>query len=118
MGLSGWSPEAVQFFQGLQADNTTPCLIAHKAFCETSVREPLAALLDDLSGEFGPGPIARPYRDVRFRAGKPPYKTAACSASCGRSMAGLTSTTGVPPVLGWRGSPKPITERDRQAVLP
>jgi hypothetical protein len=84
MGFSGWSPEAVQFFKGLQADKTKAHWRAHKAFDETSVREPMAALLGELSGEFSPGRIARPYRDVRFRAGKSPYKTAACSASCGR----------------------------------
>jgi hypothetical protein len=38
----------------------------HKAPCETSAREPMAALPDELSGEFNPGPIARPHRDVRF----------------------------------------------------
>ena len=84
MGFAGWSPEAVWFFRGLQADNTRAYRSAHKAFCETSVREPMAALLDELSGESGPGRIAGPHRDVRFRAGKPPYTTAACSASCGR----------------------------------
>jgi hypothetical protein len=57
---------------------------AHKVFCE-SERKPTAALLDELSGESGPGRTARPYRDVRFRAVKPPYKTASCSASCGRA---------------------------------
>jgi hypothetical protein len=40
----------------------------------------MAALLDELSEEFGPGRIARPYRDVRFRVGKSLYKAAACSA--------------------------------------
>ena len=30
----------------------------------------MAELLDELSGEFGPGRIARPYRDIRFRADK------------------------------------------------
>ena len=35
-------------------------------FYETSAREPMAALPDELSGESGPGPIARPHRDVRF----------------------------------------------------
>jgi hypothetical protein len=54
-GFSGWSPGAVQFFQGLQGDNTKACRSAHKAFCETSVREALAALLDELGREFGPG---------------------------------------------------------------
>jgi len=35
----------------------------------------MADLLAGLSGEFGPSRIARPYRDVRFRADKSPYKT-------------------------------------------
>ena len=76
MGFSGWPAGAVEFFQGLQADNTKAYWTAHKAVYETSVREPMAELLDELSGEFGPGRIARPYRDVRFQADKSPYKTA------------------------------------------
>ena len=75
MGFSGWSPEAVEFFQDLQTDNTKAYWSAHKDFYEASVREPMAELLDELSGEFGPGRIARPYRDIRFRANKSPYKT-------------------------------------------
>jgi uncharacterized protein (TIGR02453 family) len=75
MGFSGWPPEAVEFFEGLSADNTKAYWSAHKAFYEASVREPMAELLDELSGEFGPGRIARPYRDIRFRADKSPYKT-------------------------------------------
>ena len=50
-------------------------LEAHKEAYEVSVRQPMAELLGELSGEFGPGRIARPYRDVRFRADKSPYKT-------------------------------------------
>jgi uncharacterized protein (TIGR02453 family) len=75
VGFSGWSAEAVEFFNGLQADNTKAYWTAHKALYEASVREPMAELLGDLSGEFGPGRISRPYRDVRFRADKSPYKT-------------------------------------------
>ena len=75
MGFSGWPAEAVEFFQGLQADNTKAYWSAHKAVYEASVREPMAELLSELAGEFGPGRIARPYRDVRFRADKSPYKT-------------------------------------------
>jgi uncharacterized protein (TIGR02453 family) len=75
VGFSGWSIEAVEFFTGLQADNTKAYWSAHKALYEASVREPMAGLLSELSGEFGPGRIARPYRDVRFRADKSPYKT-------------------------------------------
>ena len=75
MGFRGWPPGAVEFFRGLQADNTKDYWTAHRQQYEASVREPMAALLDELSGEFGPGRIARPYRDVRFRADKSPYKT-------------------------------------------
>jgi hypothetical protein len=50
----------MQFFTALQADNTKAYRSAHKAFYETSVREPMAALPDERSGEPGPGPIARP----------------------------------------------------------
>src|SRR5436305_15002382 len=75
MGFSGWSTEAVEFFKGLQADNTKEYWGAHKAYYQASVREPMAELLRELSGEFGPGRIARPYRDMRFSAGKRPYKT-------------------------------------------
>ncbi len=75
MGFSGWPAEAVGFFAGLQADNTKAYWSAHKAVYEAAVREPMAELLCELSGEFGPGQITRPYRDIRFRAGKSPYKT-------------------------------------------
>jgi hypothetical protein len=40
----------VPFFKGLQADNTKACWSARKAFYETSVRESMAALLDELRG--------------------------------------------------------------------
>jgi uncharacterized protein (DUF2461 family) len=75
VGFSGWPTEAVEFFRGLEADNTKAYWSAHKGLYEASVREPMADLLSELSGEFGPGRIVRPYRDVRFRADKSPYKT-------------------------------------------
>lgn len=65
----------MEFFRGLEADNTKAYWSAHKGLYEASVREPMAGLLSELRGEFGPGRIARPYRDVRFRADKSPYKT-------------------------------------------
>lgn len=75
MAFSGWPPEAVEFFAGLHADNSKAYWQAHKAVYESSVRAPMAELLAELADEFGPGRIARPYRDVRFRADKAPYKT-------------------------------------------
>jgi uncharacterized protein (DUF2461 family) len=64
MGFSGWPLEAVEFFRGLQADNTKTYGNVYKALYEASVREPMAELLTGLSGELGPSRIARPYRDV------------------------------------------------------
>ena len=105
---------SASFFKGLQADNTKPYWSAHKAFFETSVRELMAALLDELSGEFGPGPIARPRRDGRFRAGRSPYKTAACSASCGRVDGRLDVHHRLPSVasraFGYRGAGWPAAD--------
>jgi uncharacterized protein (TIGR02453 family) len=75
VGFSGWPLEAVEFFTGLQADNTKAYWDAHKVLYEASVRTPMAELLGELCAEFGPGRIARPYRDIRFRADKSPYKT-------------------------------------------
>ena len=75
MAFSGWPDEAVEFFEGLQADNTKTYWTAHKPVYETCVHAPMAALLAELADEFGPGRIARPYRDVRFSKDKSPYKT-------------------------------------------
>lgn len=75
MTFSGWPIEAVEFYEGLQADNSRAYWQDHKPVFDASVQAPMAELLDELAGEFGPGRIARPYRDVRFRADKSPYKT-------------------------------------------
>ena len=67
--------EAVEFFEGLEADNSKAYWTEHKALYETKVRAPMEALLTELEPEFGAGHIYRPYRDVRFSADKSPYKT-------------------------------------------
>jgi uncharacterized protein (TIGR02453 family) len=76
MTFQGWPAEALEFYEGLEADNSKSYWTAHKAVYESSVLAPMQALLDDLKGEFGEGRIFRPYRDVRFSADKSPYKTA------------------------------------------
>jgi uncharacterized protein (TIGR02453 family) len=75
MAFSGWPAEAVEFFKGLEADNSKPYWTAHKPVFDASVHAPMAALLAELADEFGDGRIARPYRDMRFSADKSPYKT-------------------------------------------
>jgi uncharacterized protein (TIGR02453 family) len=76
MTFRGWPAEAVEFYEGLEVDNTKAYWTEHKAVYETAVHAPMAALLADLADEFGEGKVFRPYRDVRFSADKTPYKTA------------------------------------------
>ena len=76
MAFTGWPAEAVEFYEGLAADNTKAYWTEHKPVYEAMVHAPMADLLADLEPEFGAGRIARPYRDVRFSADKSPYKTA------------------------------------------
>jgi uncharacterized protein (TIGR02453 family) len=75
MGFSGWPVEALEFYEGLLADNSKAYWHEHRPVYDAKVYAPMAELLEELSGEFGPGRIARPYRDVRFRVDKSPYKT-------------------------------------------
>lgn len=71
----GWPDEAIEFFEGLAADNSKAFWTAHKETYERSVRAPMTELLDELSPEFGEAKVFRPYRDVRFSKDKSPYKT-------------------------------------------
>ncbi len=76
MAFSGWPAEALEFYEGLEADNSKTYWTAHKATYDEVVYGPMAALLADLEPEFGAGKIFRPFRDIRFSADKTPYKTA------------------------------------------
>jgi uncharacterized protein (TIGR02453 family) len=71
----GWPSEALEFYEGLSADNSKTYWTDHKAVYETKVHAPAVELLAELEPEFGPGKIFRPYRDVRFSPDKSPYKT-------------------------------------------
>jgi uncharacterized protein (TIGR02453 family) len=67
--------EALDFFEGLEADNSKTYWTDHKATYDEKVLAPMVDLLAELEDEFGPTKIFRPYRDVRFSADKTPYKT-------------------------------------------
>jgi uncharacterized protein (TIGR02453 family) len=71
----GWPSEALEFYEGLTADNSKSYWTAHLPVYENQVRAPMEELLAELSPEFGAGKIFRPYRDVRFSKDKSPYKT-------------------------------------------
>ena len=74
-GFRGFPVEAIEFYEGLAADNSKAYWARHKAVYDDLVRAPMQALLDEVAAEFGPGSIFRPYRDVRFSKDKSPYKT-------------------------------------------
>jgi len=71
----GWPAEAIEFFEGLEADNTRAYWSDHKSVYEEAVQRPMRELLAELAPKFGDGKIFRPYRDVRFSKDKSPYKT-------------------------------------------
>jgi uncharacterized protein (TIGR02453 family) len=75
MAFRGWPAEAVEFFEGLEADNSKAYWHAHRDVYEQAVRAPMEELVAELAPELGPGRVFRPYRDVRFSADKTPYKT-------------------------------------------
>lgn len=75
MAFRGWPAEAIEFFEGLEADNSKAYWQAHKHVYERSVKEPMAQLLAELAPAFGEGKLFRPYRDMRFSRDNTPYKT-------------------------------------------
>jgi uncharacterized protein (TIGR02453 family) len=75
VAFRGWPAEALEFFEGLEADNSKAYWSAHKDVYDQAVHAPMVELLGELEAEFGGGKIFRAYRDVRFSADKSPYKT-------------------------------------------
>jgi uncharacterized protein (TIGR02453 family) len=75
MAFAGWPPEALEFYVGLEADNSKAYWTSHKAVYDDKVLRPMAELTEQLASEFGEPKIFRPYRDIRFSADKTPYKT-------------------------------------------
>ncbi len=87
--FSGFPPATRQFLRDLAANNNREWFKAHKSDYDTSVREPLLALVDELGTallEHSPGYLCDPrksvyriYRDIRFSKNKAPYKTHAAA---------------------------------------
>ena len=115
MTFSGWPAEALEFYEGLAADNSKSYWTAHKAVYDEAVHAPMAALLADLEAEFGPGRIFRPYRDLRFSADKTPYKTAIGATLAGGGYVQL-SARGLAAGSGMYHMAADQIERYRRAV--
>src|SRR5258705_8005090 len=87
MTFRGWPKEALDFYVGLEADNSRQYWLAHKAIYDESVKAPFLELSDAVEREFGSLRVFRPNRDIRFSKDKSPYKIAAAAATEGEGGA-------------------------------
>jgi uncharacterized protein (TIGR02453 family) len=116
MAFSGWPEEALDFYDGLAADNTKTYWTEHRAIYDEKILRPMADLAEELAEEFGEPKIFRPYRDVRFSRDKTPYKTHIGAVIGGTgyiqlSAEGLAAGAGM-----WQLSPEQLA-RYRTAVV-
>lgn len=74
MTFDGFPLDALDFYEGLEADNTKTYWTEHKDVYDKAVRAPVAALAEHLAPAFGNVHLFRPHRDLRFSADKRPYK--------------------------------------------
>jgi uncharacterized protein (TIGR02453 family) len=115
MAFGGWPEEALDFYVGLEADNSKSYWTSNKAVYQEKVLRPMEELVEQLAIEFGEPKIFRPYRDIRFSPDKTPYKTHIGATIGGTgyvqlSAEGLAAGAGM-----WRMEPARLT-RYRQAV--
>jgi uncharacterized protein (TIGR02453 family) len=79
MAFTGFGEHAVDFYDGLEVDNSKSYWEDNKHLYAGDVRAPMEALLAELAPEFGTdfgkATVFRPFRDVRFAKDKTPYKT-------------------------------------------
>jgi uncharacterized protein (TIGR02453 family) len=91
MTFQGWTEAALDFYEGLEIDNSKAYWQSHKDVYDEQVLAPMQALLAELSDEFGDAKIFRPNRDIRFSADKSPYKTQAGATLAGHGYVQLSA---------------------------
>ncbi|MGJ4050455.1 DUF2461 domain-containing protein [Corynebacterium macclintockiae] len=89
-----------EFFEDLDQDNTREFWTANRKRWERDVRQPMQALVTELSERFEPLRMFRPHRDLRFAKDAAPYKTWTGATSTRDSTGGIgyyleASPTGV-----------------------
>ena len=114
MSFSGWPEEALEFYEGLAADNTKTYWTKHKEIYDAKVLRPMTELVEELAPEFGETKIFRPYRDIRFSKDKTPYK-AHIGAMVGSGYVQFSSQ-GLAAGNGMYGMAPDQLDRYRQAV--
>jgi len=115
MSFTGFGERLVDFYEGLEADNSKAYWTDHKAVYEEDVHAPMVELLAELEPEFGQGKVFRPYRDVRFSKDKSPYKTQ-CGAIAGDSYYVQVDANGLLVASGYYRTGSDQVERYRVAV--
>jgi len=119
MTFRGWPQAAVDFYAGLEADNSKSYWQAHKPIYDECVKAPFLALSDAIKREFGPLHVFRPNRDIRFAKDKSPYKTSAAAVTEGEGGASYyvqISSTGLFAGSGYHHLMPDQLERFRAAV--
>jgi uncharacterized protein (TIGR02453 family) len=114
----GFPPEAFEFYEQLEADNSKRFWHANKATFEEAVRAPMAALCGELA-DYGPFNLFRPYNDLRFARDRPPYKThqgAYGEAEGGTGFYLHIGSDGLMVAAGYYMMAKDQLQRFRQAV--
>ena len=81
MTFTGWPDAAIEFYVGIEADNSKAFWLAHKPTYDECVKAPFLELSALIEKEFGPLHVFRPNRDTRFSKDKSPYKTAAAAVT-------------------------------------
>ncbi|HEY5171007.1 MAG TPA: DUF2461 domain-containing protein [Acidimicrobiia bacterium] len=81
MTFKGWPDAALEFYVGLEADNSKAYWQSHRATYDECVRAPFLELSSVVEREFGTLHVFRPNRDTRFSKDKTPYKTAAAAVT-------------------------------------
>ena len=102
MSFQGWPEAALDYFEGLERDNSKAYWTAHRAVYDEAVLAPMTDLTDELAPEFGDAKIFRPYRDIRFSADKSPYRTEIGAVVCPVPYVEAVRTSYAPG--GWRAT--------------
>jgi len=119
MTFRGWPSEALDFYVGLEADNSKTYFHAHKQTYDECVKAPFLALSEEIEREFGALHVFRPNRDIRFAKDKTPYKTAAAAVTEGEGGTAFyvqVSSTGLFVGSGYHHLAADQLERFRVAV--
>lgn len=116
--MPGIPPDALVFYEQLEADNSKTFWDANRQRFKEVVRLPVEELAAELA-DYGDFHIFRPHNDLRFSKNKPPYKTHQGAYTESEGGAGFyfqLSAAGLMCGVGYYAMAKDQLERFRAAV--